>query len=267
MKTYLIGTSGYIGSRKQWLKIPNLKCLEINATFYRLPTVKSIDNYNELTKLPQHKGLVFSVKVSKYITHMKRLKNCKQGFDKFWNSIKGLNNNLKVLLFQLPPSFKYNKINLERLKKMSYIKKKNSAGEAINIVFEFRDASWFKKKDIISLFKSRGWTLGGTMIKKNKKQYWMGDLSTGLNLPEKTSDCTYLRIHGARGYRGGCSKKQLVSIKNKINKQNTQINYIIFNNVFFNNRRKTCKLSTRYAALCNANEMNLMVKTRKKKLK
>ena len=115
---------------------------------------------------------------------MKRLKDCRQAFAKFWRAVKGLKSNLKALLFQLPPSFKYNEVNMKRLKKLTYLPATNNTGVKINIVFEFRDDSWFKK-DVVRLFKSRGWVLGGTLIKKKKGQYWMGNMPAGLHLPEK----------------------------------------------------------------------------------
>ena len=63
---------------------------------------------------------------------------------KFWKSVKDLDDNLKVLLFQLPPSFKYNKINMERLESMTYIPKKNNSGK---VVIEYKDLEQF---DLIS---------------------------------------------------------------------------------------------------------------------
>ena len=262
MPRFEIGTSGYIGSRKDWLNMPFINCLEINSTFYRLPNASTIDKYNQLSLSPEHKGLIYSVKVSNFITHMKRLKDCRQPFGKFWRSVKDLGSNLKVLLFQLPPSFKYNDVNMERLKGMTYLPAKNSAGGTINIVFEFRDDSWFRD-DVVGLCKSKGWVLGSTLINKKKGQYWMGDMPAGIHLPEKTADCTYLRIHGGRGYRGGYDKGQLNQIKRDVLAKGTRLNYVIFNNVFFSSRNKTCKYNKRkirYAALCNASQFGKMTR-------
>ena len=261
MTRFEIGTSGYIGSKKDWLNMPFINCLEINSTFYRLPNAKSIKNYNELSRSSEHKGLIYSVKVSKFITHMKRLNNCKAAFNKFWNSVKLLNN-LTVLLFQMPPSFKYNEVNLERLKNITYLPTTNNLGKSINIVFEFRDQSWFRN-DIVSLFKKNKWVIGGTLINKKSGTYWMGTMPSGLHLPSKTTNCTYLRIHGGRGYRGGYDKKELQKIKRSVLKQNTALNYVIFNNVFFDSRKKTCKYNKRkirYAALCNASTFGKMTR-------
>ena len=113
MPTFEIGTSGYIGSKRDWLTMPFINCLEINSTFYKLPSANSIENYNQLSSEGPHKGLIYSVKVSRFITHMKRLKDCRQAFAKFWRAVKGLKSNLKALLIQLPPSFKYNDVNMQ----------------------------------------------------------------------------------------------------------------------------------------------------------
>jgi len=261
--TFEVGTAGFIGSRRDWLNMPFINCLEINSTFYRLPTNKSLQNFIKLT---ERGPLVFSVKVSRFVTHMKRLKDCKGAFNKFWKAVLPLGSNLKAILLQLPPSFKFNDENMERLRKMTYLPRTNGAGDKISTIFEFRDKSWFKT-EVVRLFKSRGWTLGGTLINKKKGVYWMGNMPAGLHLPTRTSDCTYLRIHGGRGYRGGYGPKELKNIEKKILSERTPKNYIIFNNVFFKSRNKTCKYNRRrirYAALCNASEFGRMTRKRRR---
>ena len=52
-----------------------------------------------------------------------------------------------------------------------------------------------------------------------------------LHLPEKTTNCTYLRIHGGRGYKGDYDSKQLQNIKRAVLAKHTTTNYVIFNNV------------------------------------
>jgi hypothetical protein len=198
MIDFEIGTAGFIGSKKDWLSMPNINCLEINSTFYRLPTLKTISNFKSLvsSSAADDVNLVFSVKVSRFITHMKRLHNCRAAFRKFWTAIRPLSPHLQVILFQFPPSFKYNEQNMQRLKQLDYLGEimKIKQSKSIQIVFEFRDNSWFEggggqgREDVVSLFKSRGWTLGGTWIDKKKDGKWMGTMPGGLHLPEKTSD-------------------------------------------------------------------------------
>ena len=45
--TWNIGTAGFMISQKQWFELNTLNCIEINSTFYRLPTEKSITNWNK----------------------------------------------------------------------------------------------------------------------------------------------------------------------------------------------------------------------------
>ena len=245
-KKWFIGTSGFMISQKNWLSIPNLNCIEINSTFYKLPSVKSIEKWHAF---PSH--VSFSIKASKYITHIKRLKNVKEAWRVFWDRISPLGDKLKVVLLQLPPSFQYNAVNKERIKKMQ-----KYLPSSVNIVFEFRNISWFRP-DIYSLFKKAHWCVGGTYIKKKEGSSWMGTMPAGLLLPPKTSDITYLRIHGGRGYRGELSKKELRNLKKNIRNKKAKENYIMFNNTFFNKYGKSCKINdikVIYAAVCNAVE-------------
>ena len=60
-----IGTSGFMISQKVWFSFLCLNCIEINSTFYRLPSEKSIENWNNF---PRNVSIV--LKVSKYITQL-----------------------------------------------------------------------------------------------------------------------------------------------------------------------------------------------------
>ncbi len=118
MKTF-IGTSGWsyysfkgifypegLKSR-DWLSYyaEHFNAVEINATFYRLPRKSTFEKwYNET---PQ--DFVFSVKASKVITHVKRLKDVEEELAKLLERASALKEKLRVLLFQLPPSLKFDK--------------------------------------------------------------------------------------------------------------------------------------------------------------
>ena len=255
-KQWFIGTSGFMVSQKIWLDLPGLNCIEVNSTFYKLPSIKTVNNWKNLSP-----NLNFSLKVSKYITHIKRLKNCKSAWKQFWNRVKSLDNKLKALLIQLPPSFKCNAVNLERIEKMTKYLPRNGP----TLVFEFRDNSWFNST-VYKLFKKHKLCLGGTAIKRPTKKYWLGNLPTGVHIPPKTCNATYLRVHGEKGYRKYYSEKELSQIKSKILQNKTKQNFIMFNNTFFAKRNKTCKIGKkkiRYAAVCDA--VQFAKKTRKNK--
>ena len=87
----------------------------------------------------------------------------------------------------------------------------------------------------------------------------MGTMPGGLNIPPKTANFTYLRIHGARGYKGELDHKELENIKSKMLKQKSNENFVMFNNTFFNSRSDYCAVNSikiKYAAVCNAVEFS-----------
>ena len=75
-KKWYVGTSGFMISQKNWLSQKQLNCIEINSSFYRTPTLKQIQNW---LKFP--KNVYFCLKVNRYITHLKRLKDIKDIWD------------------------------------------------------------------------------------------------------------------------------------------------------------------------------------------
>ena len=260
-KQWFIGTSGFMVGQKTWLTLPGLNCIEINSTFYRLPNAKTVQKWKHLAP-----DLYFSVKASKYITHIKRLKNCKTAWRKFWNRVKPLGDRMQAILLQLPPSFKNTPKTFQRIKKMkTYLPRKGPS-----IVFEFRDKSWFTE-EVTTFFKSAGWCIGGTLINRKKGTYWLGNVPAGIHIPPTTSNTTYIRIHGEKGYKKYYDSQKLREIKQHILKKKTKKNFIMFNNVFFTKRSKTCKVKSkknktrkiRYAAVCDAVQFSRM--TRKTK--
>src|SRR5262245_34958295 len=82
--------------------------VEINSSFYRLPSEKAFQNWR--TQVPPK--FTFAVKASRFLTHIKRLKDPAQPLNLFFSRAVHLGDRLGPVLFQLPPRFK---INLERL--------------------------------------------------------------------------------------------------------------------------------------------------------
>jgi uncharacterized protein YecE (DUF72 family) len=145
-KDCLIGCSGYYYPMwknkfypqglqpKNWLSYYSsiFNSVELNGTFYRIPKLTDLQKYAQLTP-PNFK---FSVKMSKYITHIIKLKDSKQQIDDFQDLIReGLSHKLSYFLFQLPPSFHYSEENLERVIN-------NISHNCFNII-EFRHISWW----------------------------------------------------------------------------------------------------------------------------
>ena len=248
---YQIGTSGFMVSQSQWIGFKCLNCIEINGTFYRLPSPSTVEKWRAF---PTHMGIV--IKASKYITHIKRLKDVKEAWKTLWDAIKPLGNRLHCVLFQLPPSFSYKPENIQRIRDM-----KSYMPTDLKVAFEFRNISWFTD-ETYKTFRKLKWCVAGTYIQKKSGTKWMGTMPGGLNLPPRTTDFTYLRIHGARGYKGSLSESVLREIKTAVKKQKGSKIFVMFNNTFFDPRSKYCKIDNtkvKYAAVCNAVQFTTIV--------
>ena len=248
---YYIGTSGFMTSKKKWTDLNTMNCIEINATFYRLPTKQTISNWE---KEGEYK-YSYVIKASRYITHIKRLKQINDEWKRFWDTIKPLTKRLNAILFQMPPTFKFNYENLQRIFDLyKYI------NVPCYIVFEFRNIGWFRK-EVYTMFLKFRWCMCSTFIKKKKDSKWMGSMPNGILIPPKTCDINYIRIHGKKGYQSIAGKYYLKKIKYLLEKQNPTSTFVMFNNTFFEkkNKRKIKEKNIDYAAIYDASQFSSMV--------
>ena len=141
----LIGTSGY--DYDEWKgsfypdDVPKKKRLpyyaskfgtvEINATFYRKPSKKQLDNW--AAQVPE--GFTFAIKAWQRITHHARLRDCAELTDAFLTELRALGPRLGPVLYGLPPNFKK---DVPRLREFL-----NGLPRDLKSAFEFRHASWF----------------------------------------------------------------------------------------------------------------------------
>ena len=159
--------------------------VELNNTFYRLPQKSSVERWGRMAPDP----FLYSVKGSRYITHMKRLRDTSESMDLFLNSVQPLGGHLGPLLFQLPKNFK---LDLQRLKEFLV----RLTGK-YRYVFEFRDPSWFTDS-VFSLLEDQG---AGICIY---------DIEGRQSPIEVTTDFVYVRLHGPlKAYQGSYSDSQL----------------------------------------------------------
>ncbi|MDA1095425.1 MAG: DUF72 domain-containing protein [Acidobacteria bacterium] len=140
----LVGTSGY--NYAEWRgnfypeKLPAKKMLpfyaerlstvEINYTFYRMPTERLVAGWSEVT--PDTFRL--TLKAPRRITHLARLRGCEDTVSAFCDVAQTLGPKLGVLLFQLPPSFKKDLAVLDEFL--------GTLPPRARAAFEFRHASW-----------------------------------------------------------------------------------------------------------------------------
>jgi len=110
--------------------------VEVNATFYRLPTQAMLDAWNRHLK----RGFHLVLKGSRRITHNRRLKDCGEAVDTFFDRASQLKT-LKVVLWQLPPGMQK---NIERLDAFLKILPKKKVRHAV----EFRHPSWWQDEEV-----------------------------------------------------------------------------------------------------------------------
>ena len=161
------------------------RTVEINNTFYKTPEKKTLQEWKDTVK----EDFIFSVKASRFITHMKKLKDPEEPIHNFLNKISLFKENLGPILFQLPPKWK---INSERLKNFL-----ESLPEGHRYVFEFRDPSWFDD-EVYSLMASY------------QTAFCIYDLNQQISPKKITADFIYIRLHGPNGpYQGQYSTQDL----------------------------------------------------------
>jgi uncharacterized protein YecE (DUF72 family) len=104
--------------------------VELNASFYRLPAAKTFEKWRADTP----DGFVFAVKMSRYVTHVRRLREPQDGIDRFWETSAPLGAKRGPVLVQLPPTLPADLGLLDGfLAAMPH---------GMRAAFEFRHASW-----------------------------------------------------------------------------------------------------------------------------
>lgn len=202
---------------KDWLNFYSKKfpTVEVNYSFYHLPRVQTFKNWFEQT--PEE--FIFSVKVSRFITHIKRLKRVKGTWDKFINSAQVLDKKLGPILLQFPASFRIEPKELETFLKIT---KANKRIRRLKLAFEFRHKSCFDEKIYRVLKKYKA-----ALVISHSSRYPLEELITGSFL--------YIRFHGPdQLFASKYPNKEMKEWAGKIKKWQKKVKeiYIYFNNDF-----------------------------------
>jgi uncharacterized protein YecE (DUF72 family) len=161
--------------------------VEVNSTFYRLVDPATVAGWVEMTP----PGFLFSVKASRFLTHMKRLTDMETGVGRFYERIEPLleAGKLGPVLWQLPASFRRDDDRLA-----SALGRLPPGRHA----FEFRHPSWFVP-DVYEALRAHGAALAIAHSPERPFQTFT-----------LTADWTYLRFHhGERGRGGNYSRSEL----------------------------------------------------------
>jgi len=167
------------------------KTVELNVSFYRLPKKETFVGWRKRAG----KDFVFAVKGSRYITHIKKLKECKEPIKRFFENANGIKNGSNIVLWQLPPRFKANLKRLNQFLKILPKKRRSSQTgtprSTWRHAFEFRDESWLADE----VYK---------ILKKYNAAIVFQD-NPGWPITNKiTADFTYIRFHGKTHLYSSC---------------------------------------------------------------
>jgi uncharacterized protein YecE (DUF72 family) len=173
--------------KDKWLEYyaQRFDTVEINNTFYHLPREQTMANWRD--RVPT--GFSFAVKASRYITHVKKLRDTAEEVKRFFDLAVRLGDRLGPILYQLPPSLHK---DLTRLG--DFIASTPMRDHA---VFEFRHASWYAQ-DTFDLLNEQGVAL------------CIHDMGGAVAPRVVTGGMVYIRFHGVEGrYQGNYSNDTL----------------------------------------------------------
>jgi uncharacterized protein YecE (DUF72 family) len=142
---------------------------EVNYTFHRIPSAKTIENWKAQTPATFRFGL----KAPQKVTHYARLRECSDTMRYFYDVTSALGEKLGPVLFQLPPNFKKDTVLLA-----DFV---NCLPDGMRAAFEFRHESWFAD-DVYEALKSRGAAL------------CIADMEEIATPPVATANYGYLRL-------------------------------------------------------------------------
>jgi uncharacterized protein YecE (DUF72 family) len=159
--------------------------VEINNSFYRLPTEKALIDWRE--KVPA--GFIFAVKGSRYITHMKKLKDPEKTLAAFLERVPLLEDRLGPILFQLPPHWHFNGGRLREF--LTALPRK------YRYALELRDPTWLNQEAY-------------GLLEEHGAAFCIYELAGRVSPREVTADFVYIRLHGPGGaYQGRYDKQTL----------------------------------------------------------
>ena len=194
-----IGTSGW--HYKHWKgpfypeKLPAHRMLEwyaesfdtveLNNTFYRLPLENGVRTWRESTP----GRFCFAAKGSRFLTHMKKLKDPEPGIEKFFLRLDPLGRKLGPIVFQLPPWWEKAPDRLETFLA--------ALPGSHKYAFELRNPTWHTEE----IYR---------ILRRHNTAFCIFEISGFRSEPVLTADFTYVRLHGPGGaYQGSYTEEQL----------------------------------------------------------
>ena len=198
---------------REWLRFyaARFDTVELNASFYRLPRPGAAAGWARGTP----EGFVFAVKVSRYLTHIRRLADAGRHLGLLLDRIQPLQDAGKLgpLLWQLPPTFRRDDDRLAAALR--------EIPQDLRHAIEFRHPTWFADP-VLELLRAHDVAL----VIADRPEI------ASFQLDELTAGFTFIRFHhGARGRRGNYSERELEEWARRIDGWRSERDvYAYFNN-------------------------------------
>jgi uncharacterized protein YecE (DUF72 family) len=166
-------------SQSRWLPFyaERFNTVEVNNTFYRLPESSIFAAWRR--QVPA--GFVFAVKASRYLTHMKKLKDPSDPLALFFSRAKELRRTFGPVLYQLPPRWPLNLARFETFLQALPRTRRH--------VVEFREPSWYAD-EVFALLDRHGVGL------------CLHDMKGSESGKRAAGRFVYVRFHGTQKYSG-----------------------------------------------------------------
>jgi uncharacterized protein YecE (DUF72 family) len=179
--------------------------VEVNNTFYRLPEPATFDRWRSQSAA----DFVITVKASRYITHIRRLRDCADPIALLWSRCERLGPKLGAVLFQLPPRFA---ADPDLLKSFCAL-----LPAEMRAAFEFRDRSW-EQEPVFEILDRAG------------AAFVLAD-SPGARVPHVvTGGWSYVRFHKGTRTSPGYTRAKLRAWAERIRSMSAPAVYVYFNN-------------------------------------
>jgi uncharacterized protein YecE (DUF72 family) len=201
--------------QRRWLEYYGtcFETVEVNSAFYRLPEVETFEKWHENTP----HDFVFSVKASRYLTHIKRLQSPGEPVKKLLARAGSLKSKLGPILLQLPPNLPASVPALRQTLR--------AFPSAQRVAFEPRHESWFDDS-VYAVLAEHGAAL------------CLSDTAGRRSPLVRTADWGYLRFHEGRASPSPCYGKQALAAWAKRLADTWNDQHELF--VYFNNDRGGC---------------------------
>jgi uncharacterized protein YecE (DUF72 family) len=177
-------------AQSRWLEFysERFRVVELNNSFYRLPKKETFSGWAERTP----DDFILAAKMSRYLTHVRRLKEPREPIERFLRRAGGLGSKLGPVLLQLPPTLKASESALEEAL--------DHFPGNVRVALEPRHDSWFTDQ------------IAGVLSEHNAALCLADRGAEPVTPVWRTADWTFLRFHEGTGSPHPCYKRGTMEI-------------------------------------------------------